>query len=726
MKEREKSICRKCGAKFYIIKEAIKKCPTCKSTTIIKYEVLKLPLQLLYYDTIDKNTEVIASNFNLKSIKVQKKGWYILSPEIESIINKKYIRLEKLPEKGLAAYLSSFFFPSIGIETANKIAKSSLAKVLLENKKINTNNLNYDFPLSAKSINIINSVWKKKVNDNLLHVLLRELGIGHAASNDIVNRKFASAINLLNTPYSLLGVIPYISISNVESIINKLSLNISEDQKINGILEYSIMEIEKRNGHTSFYKNLVFKKFNQFFAIEELQFNTFLKRSNNFLISDIENKEIITSRYSYDRDKDIALKLGSLNNKSLKKIKVKTIESLGKNFSATKEQIESVNMALNNKILVITGGPGTGKTTVLSLIADQFKRHKIKFALTALTGKASRRISQINGLENIETSTIHLLLVKAEVNIKPSPIDQTLIIDEASMLDITLMHKLVNSFDKNTRLIFVGDVDQLPPISPGQVFKDLIDSKKIPTIKLTDNFRQKNGKQIVINANKIIKGEIPIFDQDLSQFEFIEENNEKIALDTILNNYFSYCKDPNDMCVNTQILIPMKKGILGSYNINKNIQKRLGRDKELLKKNDDIHIYQNDIIIQTKNNYKLGVINGDIGKVVGVDIDGKKKAIIVNINGRDYCYEGKDIFDFDPAYALTIHRSQGSEYNNVIIPISHFHEFMLDPKLIYTAVTRAKNKVLLIGNKKSFINGLKSNWKYNRLTFLKDRIREIF
>lgn len=721
---KEKCICKKCGAKFYIIKNPLKKCPTCKSTSIDKLEVIKLPLQVIYYDKDLKKVEVFASNFNLQSIKVSKTGWYILSAESETLINKKFIRLDSFPKKGLAIYLSSFFFPSIGEETAKKIAESSLAKALIENKKINIDYSNDSFFLSAKNINIINSVWKKKVIDNLLHVLLRELGLGHAASNDIVSNRFSSAIDLLNNPYSLLGLIPYVDIKNVENIIDKLALKISENQKISGILEYSIKEIEKRYGHTSFYKKLVFKKFIKFYSLEESEFDSFTKRSKNFVISNLENNEIITSKYSYDRDKDIAIQLKMLNEKKKKKIKVKNISSLGKGSSATKEQIAAVNMALNNNISVITGGPGTGKTTVLSLIANQLKNNKIKFALTALTGKASRRISEIKGLEKTDISTIHLLLVKAEANIKPSPIDQTLIIDEASMLDITLMQKLVRSLDKNSKLIFVGDVDQLPPISPGQVFKDLIESKKIPSTKLTNNFRQKNGKQIVINANKIIKGEVPIFEGDTTQFEFIEQDNEKIALDIILQKYLHYCKKPEDMCVNTQILIPMKKGILGSYNINKSIQKEVGRNKELLKKNDDIIIYENDIVIQTKNNYKLGVINGDIGKIIGMEVEGKKKSIIVNINGQDFSYEGKDIFDFDPAYAFTIHRSQGSEYDNVIMPISQFHEFMLDPKLLYTAVTRAKKKVLLIGNKKSFIKGLKSNWKYNRLTFLKNRIQD--
>jgi exodeoxyribonuclease V alpha subunit len=280
--------------------------------------------------------------------------------------------------------------------------------------------------------------------------------------------------------------------------------------------------------------------------------------------------------------------------------------------------------------------------------------------------------------------------------------------------------------EDNTRLIFVGDVDQLPPISPGQVFKDLIDSKKISTVRLLDNFRQKDGKQIVVNANKIIKGIMPNLEDDLAQFEFIEENNEHKALELVLEKYLSLYKGTNEFCTHTQILIPMKKGTLGSFNINKTIQRSMNRKTELIKKNDDVMIYQGDTVIQTRNNYQLGVINGDIGQVIDQEIEGKKKSIIVNINGSMHIYEGKDIFDIDPAYALTIHRSQGSEYDNVIIPVSNQHEFMLDPKLLYTAVTRAKKKVLMIGNKQSFINGLKANWKYDRLTFLDKVIEDTF
>ncbi len=726
MSDKKKISCLNCGTKFFLIKNPLKKCPKCGHINTEDAKDIKLPVQVFYYDDRNKKEDILSSNFKLNIKGLDKSGWYFLPSNAESIKENNFVRLGSFPKKGLVSYLSSFFFPSVGEETAKTIADSSLINIFLQNTELDKVVLKENLLLTDKTINIICKVWKNKKLDNVLHILLRELGIGHAASNDIVNNRSESIIELLNSPYSLLGTVPYFTLINAENIIKNLSLDISEKQKIEGILEYSIKEIEKRYGHTSFYKNVVFKKFNEFFPIDQNKLNTFVQDSKNFLITTENNKEIITNRFSHDRDQLIANKLKAIQNKKTKKTKVKDISSIGKDFIINVEQTEAIKMALNERLIVITGGPGTGKTTVISAISKELKNKNINFALTALTGKAARRMSEIEGLQDVETSTIHLLLVKAEANFKPNPIDQTLIIDESSMLDITLMHKLVKYMDENTRLIFVGDVDQLPPISPGQVFKDLIDSKKIPTIQLVDNFRQIDGKQIVINANKIIRGITPNLEDDLSQFEFIEENNEHRALELVLENYLSLYKGSEDFCTHTQILIPMKKGILGSFNINKTIQKSMNRKTELLKKNDDVMIYQGDTVIQTRNNYKLGVINGDIGQVIDQEIEGKKKSIIVNINGYAHVYEGKDIFDIDPAYALTIHRSQGSEYENVIIPISNHHEFMLDPKLLYTAVTRAKKKVFLIGNKQSFINGLRANWKYDRLTFLDKVIEDTF
>lgn len=722
----KKITCENCRKKFILINNPQKICPKCNFNKTGDTNDIKRPIQVFYYDNILKKEDIISSNVKLKLKDINKSGWYFLLGESVALTTNNFVRLDCFPKKGLVSYLSSYFFPTVGEETAKIIADSSCLHLFLQNEDLDKEVLKENYDLTDKTINIICKVWKKKKLDNILHILLRELGIGNAPSNEIVNNRSDTAIQLLNSPYSLLGVVPYFTLNNVENIISYLSLDISEKQKINGILEYSIKELENKFGHTSFYNNTVYKKFNGFFPIEQTKLNSFVKNSTFFLISLQDDKEIITSRYSFERDHNIAKSLKSILNKKIKKYQVKDISSLEKDFIVTLKQTEAIKMAINENLSVITGGPGTGKTTVISAIAKELKNKNINFALTALTGKAARRMNEIPGLEYIATSTIHLLLVKSEANFKPNPIDQILVIDESSMLDITLMHKLMKYIGKKTRLIFVGDVDQLPPIAPGQVFKDLIDSKKIPTVRLVDNFRQKDGKQIVINANKIIKGIIPNFEENLSQFQFIDEKNEQKALELVLDYYLSYCKNSKGICINTQILIPMKKGTLGSFNINKMVQKSFKRTRKIFKKNDDVTIYQDDTVIQTRNNYKLGVINGDIGQVIGQETEGKKKSVIVHINGLDYFYEGKNIFDIDPAYALTIHRSQGSEYDNVIIPISSEHEFMLDPKLLYTAVTRAKKKVLLIGNKQSFINGLKANWKYNRLTYLDKEIKSIF
>ena len=280
----------------------------------------------------------------------------------------------------MVSYLSSFFFPSVGEETAKTIADSSLINIFLQNTELDKVVLKENFLLTDKTINIICKVWKNKKLDNVLHILLRELGIGHAASNDIVNNRSESIIQLLNSPYSLLGTVPYFTLINAENIIKHLSLDISEEQKIEGILEYSIKEIERRYGHTSFYKNVVFKKFNEFFPIDQNKLNTFVQDSKNFLITTENNKEIITNRFSHERDQLIANKLKAIQNKKTKKTKVKNISSIGKDFIVNVEQTEAIKMALNERLIVITGGPGTGKTTVISAIAKELKNKNINFA----------------------------------------------------------------------------------------------------------------------------------------------------------------------------------------------------------------------------------------------------------------------------------------------------------------------------------------------------------
>ena len=399
MTDKEKIICSNCGTKFILIKNPLKKCPKCSFINAEDAKDIKLPIQVFHYDHVIKKEDVISSNFKLKIENIDKSGWYFLSSDAASLTKNNFLRLESFPKKGLISYLSSFFFPSVGEETAKIIVDSSFPNLFLQNIELDKEVLKNNYELTDKTINIVCKVWKNKNLDNVLHILLRELGIGHAASNDIVNNRPDTAIQLLNNPYSLLGLVPYFSLSNAENIIASLSLDISEEQKIEGILEYSIKEIERRHGHTSFYKNVVFKKFNEFFPFDQKKLNSFVKKSNNFLITKQDDKEIITTRYSYERDQAIASALKLMKSKKIKKTKVKDISSLGKDFIVTTKQTEAIKMAINENLSFITGGPGTGKTTVISAIANELKKKKVNFALTALTGKAARRMGEIKGLK---------------------------------------------------------------------------------------------------------------------------------------------------------------------------------------------------------------------------------------------------------------------------------------------------------------------------------------
>ena len=307
-----------------------------------------------------------------------------------------------------------------------------------------------------------------------------------------------------------------------------------------------------------------------------------------------------------------------------------------------------------------------------------------------------------------DASTIHMYLEllkrsKAEFDF--------MIIDESSMVDINILRKLLTYHPVNSSLIFIGDVDQLPPVSPGQPFRDMIDSGKIPTFKLTGNFRQESLSNIVKAARNVIKGEEPEGYDDISgQFSFIEvQANEEFEV--IRNLYFEQLppiigsKDKEVI----QILSPQKTRELGTINLNISIQQTLHKGKKSLFGNKNFEFFAGDKIIETSNKNDLGIMNGDIGSVVRKS----KDLYIFEFDGEEVEYSFEGIQSLELAYAITVHKSQGSEYEVVIIQCSSSHSFMLKRNLIYTALTRGKKKVILVGQKKAFLNGLQILVKRN-------------
>lgn len=384
---------------------------------------------------------------------------------------------------------------------------------------------------------------------------------------------------------------------------------------------------------------------------------------------------------------------------------------------------------VKNQVMIVTGGPGTGKTTVLKVIVALFEFLHLPVLLAAPTGRAAQRISETTGRR---ASTIHRLLEYAAIDSseeKPfkknsdNPLDAALIIiDETSMIDIQLMCSLCIAVKKTTKLLLVGDSDQLPSVGPGNVLSDLIMSNSIPHVRLKTVFRQAEKSRIITAAHEINNGIVPdIHNARIENLFFIEEHDPEHALATIKALVTQrlperYAFDP---VRDIQVLSPMHRGHVGTERINTCLQSVLGNTGKVLK-NRDIQFFMGDKVMQIKNNYELNIFNGDIGFVSDII---NAESMTINFNGVFHCYSLDMIDQIIPAYCISIHKSQGSEFRAVIIPLMMEHFIMLQRNLIYTALTRAKELCVFIGEKRAFsiaVHNFKASVRYSLLA---ERVR---
>ena len=391
-----------------------------------------------------------------------------------------------------------------------------------------------------------------------------------------------------------------------------------------------------------------------------------------------------------------------------------------RDIQLSKKQKQAILTSLQNGVCVITGGPGTGKTTIIDAIMYILTSNGIRTALAAPTGRAAKRMSQTTGYD---ASTIHRLLEyfysENDDNMRfgrteENPLEyDCIIIDEMSMVDILLMEGLVNAVRPGTRLILVGDADQLPPVGAGNVLRDILRSDTIHSIRLTEIFRQARESLIVVNAHLINRGEYPSYNEKDKDFFFIERNRETEILETIkdlctrrLPSYYQDC----DVLSDIQVLTPMRKGLLGSIHLNRELQSILnppsaGRVEKSL---GDRVFRQGDKVMQNKNDYRIswrsirdlsegeGIFNGDIGIVQTVDSEQGRLGVLFD-EERLVQYDFSQLDELESAFAMTVHKSQGSEFPVVILPMTRFPPMLATRNLLYTAVTRARRGVILVG-----------------------------
>lgn len=639
-------------------------------------------------------------------------------------------------KESIVKFLSSGAIEGIGKKTA----------VLIYNEfKEKSIDIVFDSPddlliipgIGKKKVERINLSTKDLRDSRQSIVYLQSLNISFNLATKIYNKYQSSTIELIKTnPYKLIDDIRGIGFVMADNIARSMQIKSDSKFRISAALTYILNREAEFNGNCAIGEETLLHKTFELLNIEKEKIENVLKEDlikRKFIICKINDEKYVYLFKLFDKEKSVALQLASLN-KVKYKFKVDIKESLD-GFSD--QQIKAIKKSFENMLLIITGGPGTGKTTIIKAITKILTENDLTYKLAAPTGRAAKRIQEST---NDEAYTIHRLIgIKPDENMaqynqeNPLEIDY-LIVDEVSMIDISLMYSLLNSISVNTALILVGDSDQLPSVGPGNVLKDMLNSG-LESIRLDKIFRQAYESNIIVNAHKINMGAYPLLNQVGKDFFFIDANiydfREKL-ISLVCKRLPEYYKF--DPIVDIQVLSPTKKSEWGVESINLILQQELNNNSNFLKINNRI-FKKGDKVMQVRNNYELkalndlnnsmdGVYNGDIGIINSIDKE-NEKILVKFYDGSLVEYKKEDIKDLDLSYAITIHKSQGSEFDCVIIPMMQAPSMLLNRNLLYTGVTRAKKLIVLLGEKRILKNMIDNNLSSSRCTNLSYWIKEM-
>lgn len=638
-------------------------------------------------------------------------------------------------KKAIISYLSSGNIESIGKKTAEliyeKFKDDSIDVVFNETEKL----LSIQGIGKKKLEKIRESTIEARDSREAL-LYLQGLNISFNLANKIYKTYTDNTISIVKTnPYKLSEDISGIGFVMADNIAMNMQMKNDSKFRISAAISYILKNDAEMSGSCALKKEDLLNKTFDLIKVDKNKINEQI--NENLLKSKIQIIKIGEDEFVYDKDIYMAEKSCAINLSRLQNEKYIFDVKINEDFDAfSKEQEIAIKEAFNNMLLVITGGPGTGKTTIIKAICNILNEHNLKFNLAAPTGRAAKRMQE--STENVAFTIHRLIGIKPENPIPEFNEENTLdcdyvIVDEASMIDIKLMDKLLKALSSKTALILVGDHNQLPSVGAGNVLKDILDTD-IKAVKLKKIFRQAKESNIVVNAHKINDGLYPILNQKNKDFFFINSNSKNFQndlLDLVKNRLPNYYKlDPiNDI----QILAPSKKSLWGIVNINELCQKELNKNPNSIKINNRI-FKLDDKVMQVRNNYELeslnpdnfddGVYNGDIGRIV--DIDKNMESLKVEFyDGNIVSYKKEDVKDLDLSYAITIHKSQGSEFDCVLIPMMPASFMLLNRNLLYTAITRAKKLVILLGEKKILKQMVRNNNESKRLTNLSFWIKEL-
>lgn len=647
-------------------------------------------------------------------------GCWVVHPKFgRQFKAEKYSVTYPTTSAGIKKYLGSGLIPGIGPSTAEKIV-SKFGERSLDIIDNNIERLTEVEGIGAKKLDLIKKGWADQMGVKDVMLFLQSNGISTAYSLKIYKTYGEQTVQMISeNPYRMINDVWGIGFKIADNIAKNMNFTDHDPRRIKAGIIHALNEISKK-GHTYIIEtdliNYCSQLLNFELAFSDPQISDL--EEDGYIVKE-KDRVYLAELYYAERGIEKVIENYILEPSEISGMVLKQLQLMENRFS--EEQLDAIRQSLEHNLLIITGGPGTGKTTTLKGIIEIYKRLDKRVMLAAPTGRAAKRMTEVIGLE---AKTIHRLL---EFN----PVEMTfnfnrenklevdlLIIDEVSMIDTLLMYHLITAVIETATIVFVGDVDQLPSVGPGNVLKDLIKSDRLPIIQLTKIFRQAEQSDIVINAHRINKGQTPnLFFKNKTDFIFNEESNNSIIPEKIL--HLVNVELPNrlkfDPFEDIQIIAPMYKGDVGVNAVNHLFQNNVNQSQVIYKQGDR-QFKLDDKVMQLRNNYDKGVFNGDIGFINYYN--NEKKQVHIMFDNRPVIYNQDELDEITLAYAITVHKSQGNEFPCVIMPVSTSHYIMLQRNLLYTAITRASKLLILIGSQKAVAMAVNNNRVENRITSL--------
>ena len=657
-------------------------------------------------------------------------------------------------ESGIIAFLASGMIRGVGRKTAELIVAHFGTDTLTVMEKDPERLLEVE-GIGEKKLEAIRESFGQHIELGAVIMFLQENGISSSYAGRIYRRYGANAVAMIReNPYRLADEIWGIGFRTADSIAESLGIEKNSRMRIRSGVKY-ILSLEAGNGHTylaledlkeqaarmlELSSEAVEEELQPMALQEEIRIERLEGRACVFLMSFYQAETRVCGdliRLIGEEHKPLFADTEGLIRKAEQQMGIRLEE----------EQVRAVESAAENGVCVITGGPGTGKTTIINTVVRLFAASGFDIALAAPTGRAAKRITETSGFE---AKTLHRLLEYSRLGEgdegmyfarnEENPLEaDVVIVDEASMIDILLMKALLDGLKPGARLILVGDADQLPPVGAGNVLRDIIDSEMVHTVKLSRIFRQAQESLIVVNAHRINRGEYPYYNEKDKDFFFLKKSGEQRILETILD----LCRtrlpafyEGLDPVRDIQVISPVKKGLTGTINLNRELQETLNppREDRREKQLGNRLFREGDKVMQIRNNYDIvwrrtddfsegeGIFNGDIGFIRRIDPEMNEITVVFE-ETRAAVYDATRFDELELAYAVTVHKSQGSEYPMVVMPMTWIPPVMATRNLLYTAVTRAKQQVTLVGDPSVMNQMVDNNRITQRNSGLKSRLR---